>query len=103
MMSTPSRQYATDVTDVQWRRIEPLLPASTFGHRGIDARSQDRLSLGFVAFLFSWKTVYDYSLESTRGLAAGIGSLTQRERRLNRAPTPSAGVVDSQTIKTATQ
>ena len=28
MMSTPRMQYATDVTDAQWRRIEPLLPSS---------------------------------------------------------------------------
>ena len=65
MMSTPSRQYATDVTDVQWRRIEPLLPASMAAERSGSATAgstpdrqrpfvsdQDRLSLGLVAFLF---------------------------------------------------
>ena len=42
MMSTPSRQYATDVTDVQWRRIEPLLPASTWQPNGPGRPPRDR-------------------------------------------------------------
>ena len=60
MMSTPADEYATDLTDAQWRLIKPLLPASTWypggpGRPRLHARSsmafvsdQDRLSLGFV-------------------------------------------------------
>ena len=39
-----------------------------------------------------------------KGLAPGVDQLTHRERRLNgRVSQPSAGCIDSQTIKTATQ
>ena len=62
MMSTPADEYATDLTDAQWRLIKPLLPASTW-HPGGPGRprrdprqiingllylDQDRPSLGFV-------------------------------------------------------
>ena len=62
-MSTPSGQYATDVTDAQWRRIEPLLHVATERSGSAAAGSppdrqrpfvsdQDRWSLGAVAALF---------------------------------------------------
>ena len=53
-----------------------------------------------------WKTVYDYFRRwSQQGVWPQVlDRLTQRERCLNgRAGWPSAGGVDSQTIKTATQ
>ena len=52
-----------------------------------------------------WKTVYDYFRRwSLQGVWPQVlDRLTQRERRRNgRALTPSAGCIDSQTIKTAT-
>ena len=66
MMSTPGMQYATDLTDGQWQRIEPLLPVPRWrldgpGRPPRDRRQivnglcvfeQDGVSLGFVAWLF---------------------------------------------------
>ena len=52
-----------------------------------------------------WKTVYDYFRRwSRQGVWPRVlDQLTQRERRLNgRVSQPSAGCIDSQTIKTAT-
>ena len=120
MMSTPSGQYATDVTDAQWRRIEPLLPTSTWRSNGPGRPPRDRRQIvnGLLyltktgcpwALLPScfgpWKTVYDYFRRwSLQGVWPQVlDRLTQRERRRNgRAATPSAGCIDSQTSKTAT-
>ena len=42
MMSTPRRQYATDVTDAQWQRIEPLLPVPRWQPGGSGRPPRDR-------------------------------------------------------------
>ena len=65
MKSTPSRQYATDVTDAQWQQIQPLLPPSRWWPNGLGRPPRDRRQivngllyltktgvLGFVALLF---------------------------------------------------
>ena len=83
--------------------------------RGIDARSSNGLLYltktgcpwALLPVCFGpWKTVYDYFRRwSLQGVWPRVlDQLTQRERRLNgRVSTPSAGCIDSQTIKTATQ
>ena len=120
-MSTPSGQYATDVTDAQWRRIEPLLPTSTWhpGGPGRPPRDRRQIVNGLLyltktgcpwallpGWVGPWKTEYDYFRRwSRQGVWSQVlDRLTRRERRLNeRAARPSAGGVDCQTIKTATQ
>ena len=65
MMSTPTDEYATDITDAQWRLIEPLLPAPIWHPGGPGRPRRDprqiingllyrtkRRSLGFVAAEF---------------------------------------------------
>ena len=121
MMSTPRRQYATDRTDAQWPRIEPLLPAPRWRLHGPGRPPRDRRQLvnGLLylnktggpwallpACFGPWKTGYDsfrrWSLQGVWPLV--LDRRTKRERRQSgRAAMPSAGVVDSQTIKTATQ
>ena len=120
MMSTPSRQYATDVTDAQWQRIKPLLPASRWWPNGPGRPPRDRRQMvngllyltktgcpwALLPCCFGpWKTVYDYFRRWTlQGVWPQVlEQLTQRERlRQGRVSTPSAGCIDSQTIKTAT-
>ncbi len=114
-------QYATDRTDAQWPRIEPLLPVPHWRLGGPGRPPRDRrpivnglLYLNKTGYPWAllpacfgpWKTVYDpFRRCSRQGVWAPIrAQLSQRERRHNgRATLPSAGVVDSQTIKTATQ
>ena len=45
MMSAPSSQYATDVTDAQWQQIEPLLPASMWRSNGPGRPPRDQLQI----------------------------------------------------------
>ena len=74
-MSTPRMQYATDLTDGQWQRIEPLLPVPRWRLHGPGRPPRDRRQMvnGLLyltktgcpwALLPScfgpWKTVYDY-------------------------------------------
>ena len=94
-MSTPSGQYATDVTDAQWRRIEPLLPAPTWQPNGPGRPPRDRRQIvnGLLYLTKTgcpwallppcfgpWKTVYDYfrrwSLQGVR--LQVLDRLTQR-------------------------
>ena len=120
MMSTPRMQYATDLTDAQWQRIEPLLPTPRWqpGGPGRPPRDRRQMVNGLLYLTKTgcpwallpgcfgpWKTVYDYFRRwSRQGVWSQVlDRLTKRERRRNgRVARPSAGGVDSQTIKTAT-
>src|SRR5215212_7154310 len=110
------RTYPTDLSDVEWRCLEDHLPASHNNGRP-RLHHSPREILNAVFYLLKsgcawrllphefppWKTVYHYfrlwRLDGTweRMHAA----LRQQVRvRLKRNPQPSAGVVDSQSVKT---
>ena len=119
-MSTRDK-YPTDLTDPQWQRLEPLLPQGQWVRGGPGRRPVDRrVVVNGLLYLTktgcqwrllpptfgAWQTVYGYF---NRWRQAGVwqqvmDQLTQQERqRQQRKPTPSAGSVDRQSIKTATQ
>ena len=98
MRSTPGDEYATDLTDAQWRLIKPLLPASTWhpGGPGRPRRDPRQIIKGLLyrtktgcpwallpASFGPWKTGYDYFRRwSLQGVWPPIlDRLTQRERR----------------------
>jgi transposase len=108
-------RYPTDLTDRQWRRLEPQLPPAQPGGR---PRSVDMREL-VDAILYilrngitwralphdfpPWQTVYHYfSAWRADGTWEAIHDALRQEVRLSdgRAPTPSAAILDSQSVKT---
>lgn len=109
------RRYPSDLSDAEWALLAPLLPAAKPGGRprSVDLREVvDAISYwlrGGVAWRAlphdfpPCKTVYHYwRAWRLSGDWERIHTLL-RERlrvRAGRAPTPSAGIVDSQSVKT---
>jgi transposase len=112
MSRTP---YSSDLSDAQWACIAPLIPAPKPGGRPRSVDMREILNaLWYVVRsgcawrlmphdLPHWRTVYGYF----RGFrAAGVWTrihdvLRERLRRKDgRKPTPSAAIIDSQSVKT---
>jgi putative transposase len=111
----PRRRYPTDLTDQQWGLLAPLIPKPKPGGRPavhdrrelVDAVLYWLRSGGAWRLLPHdfppWQTVYHYwRLWRQQGLWEQVlARLRQQERlRQGRQPTPSAVVLDSQSVKT---
>jgi len=111
----PRKHYSTDLTDAEWAILEPLVPAIKTGGR--PARWSRREILDAIMYfvrageswrllphdLPPWQTVYWYFRRwRDDGTWETIHTqLRERLRRhLGRDETPSAAVLDSQTVKT---
>lgn len=115
------RYYPTDVTEAQWALLRTRLPARKWRPGGPGRPPYDlRVVLNGILYLLKtgcqwrllprefgqWSTIYAYFKRWRReGVWASVmEALRQLERRrVGRQPEPSAGSVDSQSIKTATQ
>lgn len=110
--------YDTDLTDARWELIAPMIPEARAGGRPRKATSRELVD-AILYFLRAgvawrllphdlppWQTV-DYSLR--RWQREGVGQhglharvLADRER-CGREPSPSAAILDSQSVRTADQ
>ncbi len=109
------QRYASDVTDAEWRLIEPLMPApSSIGRpRTTDLRAVMNAILYMASTGCQWRqlprefpprsTVQGYFYEWSRdGRFVAINHMLVMAARekAGREASPSAGVIDSQTVKT---
>jgi len=112
---TPRQRYPTDLTDTQWTLLAPRIPRVKPGGR---PRSADmRAVVDAILYVVRnggtwralphdyppWKTVYHYfrawRLDGT--WARIHDALAEQVRvRAGKQPTPSAAIIDSQSVKT---
>jgi putative transposase len=109
------KSYQTDLTDAEWKILQRYLPAEKHGGRPRIHSVREILNAIFYITqsgcvwrllpndLPPWKTVYHYFRLWTKDgtLEKLHGALRLRVRKaLGRKPTPSAAIVDSQSVKT---
>jgi transposase len=111
----PSTLYPSDLTDVEWQHLEPLLPLPK--STGRPREWSLRLIVNGIFYLVRggcawrmlpreyppWSTVYDYYRQWRRdGTWETIHTALREQVRqaVGREPTPSAAVLDSQSVKT---
>ncbi len=111
----PRRAYPTDLTDAQWAILEPLVPPPKPGGRPAKHPRREIVNAQFYVLrggiawralphdLPPWQTVYDYFRRwRIDGTWERINAaLSERVRvQAGRDPTPSAAILDSQSVKT---
>lgn len=109
------RAYASDLTDDEWEILEPLIPAGKWGGRSREVEMREVLNGIFYVLKTGcqWhmlphdfppkSTVYEYYSQWRKsGDWQRIHATLHEQLRLEekREPTPSAVVMDSQSVKT---
>lgn len=114
--SDERKRYPSDLTDVEWAILEPLVPAVKRGGR--PARWNRREIVNGVLYIVRtssqwramphdlppWQTVYCYFRQwRNAGNWEQIHTAlrAQARRRLGREATPRAAILDSQSVKTS--
>jgi len=110
-----NQNYPSDVTVEQWKRIEPMIPPAKHGGRPRTSNMRDIINAIFYLLrsgcswrmlphdLPPWGTVhYYYRQYRIEGVWEKINDELNRSLRIEdgREATPSAAIIDSQTVKT---
>ena len=109
------KAYASDLSEAQWAILEPLIPPAKTGGRPRSVNMREILNgifyilRGGCAWRLlphdfpAWSTVYDYFRKwRNEGVWERIVTTLRECLRLQagRQATPSAGIIDSQSVKT---
>ena len=111
------QEYTTDMSDQEWKRIEPFFPYRKPNLPGRPRKYAFREIINAIRYVLRtgcawrllphdfppWSSVYGYFLNWTKqGLWSKINRYLRRavRRQQGRHPEPSAGSVDSQSVKT---
>lgn len=107
--------YPSDLTDQEWKLLEPLIPAAKPGGCPRSVNMREILNGIFYILrggcawrmmphdLPKWKTVYDYFRNwRLSGLWECLNQILREQLRikLGREAQPSASIIDSQSVKT---
>lgn len=112
----PRRDYPSDLTDAEWRILEPLIPPAKEGGRPrtTDMREVinaivyvDRTGCQWRALPHDfppWSTIWNYFRTwrndgTWRHMHTALRE--QVRKSVGREPTPSAAIIDSQSVKTS--
>ena len=115
-MSHKDRTYTSDLTDAQWKLIKPLLPLERTGP-GRPLELDMRAVLNGIFYLIrtgcQWADIpkeypapssisYHYNKWKKDGIWRAINTALRRKERerVDREPEPTAGSIDSQSVKT---
>ncbi|MEA2572759.1 MAG: putative transposase [Chloroflexia bacterium] len=111
------RRYPTDLTDKQWEKLEPLLPARSPTNRGRPPKYTYREIVNGMLYVLRggiswrmlpsdlppWRSVYWYFMQwRDKGVFEQLNDTLRAEYRVSieRNPEPSAVSIDTQSVKT---
>lgn len=109
------KRYPSDLSELEWLVLLPLIPAPKAGGRPRSVNIREVINAIFYVLRCgvpwrylpkdfpNWKTVYHYFRTwRNNGVWEKINAVLREESRIQvgREATPSAGVIDSQSVKT---
>lgn len=112
----PEQTYPTDLTDAQWARVAPLLvkPRGPGRPRTVELRRIINAILYLLRTGCQWRMLpkdfpnhntvrYHFDEAKRAGLWERINTTLREQARqaVGREPTPTAGILDSQSVKTS--
>ncbi len=92
------KDYPSDLTDKQWKLIAPLIPPPK--HGGRPRKTNERLIVDALLYISGTGCQWRYLPEKYPPRSTVYHYFKVWREASNRDPSPSASIIDSQTVKT---